>query len=358
MTATELVLLVLKVEGVALAATLTAIFGYAAWSRSAKQTRSTRMSAARAIFAAHLETGRIPAPQMTILRGLSSSDVRRFLFEIAPSVGATERAWLRELARELGELDAAVLDLRSDEWWTRLAAARLLTLIEAEPHVMLPLATDREPMVRAQIATYVAGHPTPEGIDRLIAMLADENALCRFAAKDALMRLGVAATPILVSRLANPDDALTIPLLEVASAIPTHAFLAAAMSHAGDPRPGVRLLAARLLRGIGGPSAAERLTRLAGDTDMAVRVTASEALGYLNHWVAAPTIAKLLDDPESRVRLEAALALDRLGPAGELLLRRARSKGSERASAAASRILDDPSRAPYPLSPAVSPADG
>jgi HEAT repeat protein len=126
------------------------------------------------------------------------------------------------------------------------------------------------------------------------------------------------------------------------------------MSHSGDPRPGVRLLAARLLRGIGGPAAAERLIRLAGDDDSAVRVAASEALGYLNHWLAAPTIAKLLDDPESRVRLAAALALDRLGPAGELLLRRARAKGSERASAAASRILDDPSRATFAIPAAVS----
>jgi hypothetical protein len=210
---------------------------------------------------------------------------------------------------------------------------------------MLPLARDPEAVVRAQAASYVAEHGSPEGIEMLIAMLSDPDALCRFAAKDALMRLGGQATPQLVARLTDPAEARTEAILEVAAAIPSHEFLPGAIAHARDLQPQVRLLVARLLRGIGGAAAAQELMRLSADPDPKVRAVAAEAIGYLNHWVASTTVAKLLDDEESRVRLAAALALDRLGPPGELLLRRTRSKGSERAAAAASRILDDPSRA-------------
>lgn len=346
MTATELVLLILAIEGVALVAALIIIFGYAVWSTRTRRSRARRLTAARAIIATHVESQRVPRDHMLMLASLSRDDQLRLFVELAPSIGDAGRAWLRALATELGLLDDAIRQARSSRWWTRLVGARLLTIIDADPQTMHPMLADDEPMIRAQIAGYVAQHPTPEGIDALIGMLAAPDAIVRFAAKDGLMRLGAAASPTLVSRLRDPADPQIIPLLEVACATATHAYMTAATAYHRDGRPEVRLLVARLLRGIGGPAAAEHLTRMASDTAPKVREAAIEALGHLNHWTASPVIAKLLDDPVARVRLSAALALDRLGPTGELLLRRAKGKGSERAAAAASRILDDASRTP------------
>jgi HEAT repeat protein len=344
MTSTEVVRVILYVEAVALALALVILFGYAVWSRAAHARSQRRRSAARAIIATHLETKRLPASRMADLSTIPTSDLHRLFFEVAPSVGEVERAWLRQIAAQLGVLPVALTDLESGAWHTRLLAARLLTLLDAEPAIMHPLLRDQDENVRAQAATYVAQHPTDEGILALIRMLGNESQLCRFAAKDALMRLGSAAMPVIVSRLRNPADPETTALLEVACATASHDYMPAAVVHHGHESPEVRLLVARLLRGIGGPAAGDQLMRLATDPSPKVREVALEALGYLNHWVASGPVAKLLDDPVSRVRLSAALALDRLGPTGELLLRRARSKGSEQAAAAASRILDDPSR--------------
>ena len=345
MTATEVVRLVLLIEGIALAAVLLTIFGYGAWSRSAAASRAARLSAARAIIAAHFESRHIPDHEMAVLRGLPFEDQRRLLFEVATSLGQSERAWLREIARDLGVLDATIARTRSDEWWTRLWAVRLLTLLDADPAIMHPLLRDENPMVRATAATYVAQHPTGEGLQVLIAMLADPAMRCRIFAKDALMRLGSAATPTLLERLANPQDAQTLAMLEVACAIATPEYFETAVAHSADPRPTVRLLAARLLRGISGPDAAEHLARLLADADPKVRAAAAEGIAYLNHWTAATSVARLLDDSDARVRIAGAASLAQLGPAGELLLRRIRSKGSERAATAAARMLSDPSRA-------------
>jgi HEAT repeat protein len=344
MTATEVVRLVLIIEVIALAGILLAIFGFGAWSQAAEASRGRRLSAARAIIAGRFDSRQIPPGDMAFLRGLPFGDQRRLLFEIATSVGQSEREWLRAIARELGVLDSTIAKTRADQWWTRLWAARFLTLLDADPRVMHPLFHDENPMVRASAATYVAQHPTDEGIDALIAMLADPAMRCRLFAKDALMRLGSAATPTLLTRLANPDDTQTVSMLEVAAAIATPEYLSTAVLHTADPRPAVRLLAARLLRGVSGPEAADHLTRLLADTDATVRIAAAEGIAFLNHWTASPAVLRLLDDDDSRVRIAGAASLAQLGPAGELLLRRSRSKGSERAALAASRVLDDPSR--------------
>ena len=345
MTATERVVLILGIEGIVLALILAVIFVNAIWSRRARAARERRLSVARAIIATRLESKQLAPEDVAMLRALPGSDQRRLLFEVAPSVGESERAWLRQIAMDLGVFGTATTELRSSLWHVRLRASRLLTLVDADPDVMHPLLLDRDANVRAQGASYIAQHPTAGDIHALIGMLGDPEALCRFAAKDALMRLGGSASAVMLSRLANPEDPEIIPMLEVACVTASHDYLETAIRHLDHPSAAVRLLIARLLRGIGGREAADHLVRLTADPAPRVREAAAEALGYLNHWTASGPVAKLLEDPESRVRLAAALALDQLGPTGELLLRRSKMKGSERAAAAASRILDDPSRA-------------
>lgn len=344
MSATEAVLRILWIEGTALILAMGAIIGYAVYSRHATRRRNARLSRARAIIAARLERREIPPEDLAALSRLPRAELIRLYFDIAPSVGDAERAWLRELAEQLGLVALARRRAGAKQWWRRLSASRLLTLIGAESGILQRMLKDRDAQVRAQAATYVAAHPTPEGLSGLIEMLGDEAAICRFAAKDALMRLGPHGTAIVVARLAEHAGPRTIPLLEVAAATASHDHLPAAMAHLADPRATARLLVARLLRGIGGPVASEKLLELLDDPDESVRETAAEALGYLSHWPGAGRIAKLLDDPVSSVRLAAANALGQLGPPGELLLRRARLRGSAHASLAAGRVLEDATR--------------
>ena len=349
MSATSIVVLVLWIEGTAIGLALTSILGYALFTRYAVRRRDARLSRARGIIAAHLEDLDIPPAQLAELRRLPRRELIRLYFDVAPSVGEAERRWLQRLAGTLGLLVTARDRTQSSRWWMRLSGSRLLSLVGADPEVMYRLLDDPDSIVRAQAASFVALYPNPAGIEGLVAMLGDADAICRFASMDALMRLGARATPIVVARLAEPVGATTISLLEVACATASHEHMPAALAHIADPRPDARFLVARLLRGIGGPAAADQLTALLRDGSESVREAAAEALGFLNHWPAAPAVAALLNDSVSSVRLSAAGALDRLGPPGELLLRRAKSRGTETASAAARRILDDASRAPTTL---------
>ena len=349
MSAVDLVLIILWVEGMAVLLAVVAVVGYALFTRYESRRRRARLTRARAMLARHFEDRSIDATEMTTLRLLSRSEVIRLYVDVASNVGGSEREWLRAVAIELGLIDEAIARTRSRRWWMRLSGARLLTLTGAEPEVMRQLLNDPEAIVRAQAAGYVAQEPSADGVAGVIGMLGDPSALPRFAAKDALMRLGATATPLIVSRLGNLDDARTISLLEVATATASHAYMATAFAHVTDRRAEVRRLVARLFRGMGGAVAAAALTDMLRDDADVVREAAAEALGFLNYWPASPTVAGLLDDSVSRVRLAAALSLDRLGPPGELLLRRARVRGSNVAAMAARRILDDPSRLRGPI---------
>ena len=344
MNAVELVVRVLWVELAALASALACIFGYAVLSRRADERRRARMSPARALIARHLEDHALSEREMTELRALSASEGIRLFFDVAPSVGRVEREWLRQVAVDLGLVQVALGRIASQRWWRRLSGARFLSLIGAEPVVMERLSADPDPAVRAASATFLAHYPTPSGVDALVDMLGDPSAVSRFAARDALMRLGATATPVIVSRLAQVDERRAISLLEVACAAPSHEYITAAEARFDDERPTVRRLVARLLRGMGGAFASKRLVVMLRDDADSVREAAVEALGFLNHWPASPSVAALLDDPSSRVRLAAALALGRFGPPGELFLRRAITRGSDVAVTAARRILEDPSR--------------
>jgi HEAT repeat protein len=337
-----LVVLILWIEGTAITAVVAYLIGYALYTRYASRRRAKRLSQAHAIIAEHLEDQTMPDARLEALRRLSGSEQIRVFFDMADYVGDAERHWLGELAVRLGLIASALGRTRSGRWWRRLSGARILSLVGAEPETMQALLADPNAMVRAQAAAYVARYPTTLGIDGLIAMLGDRGALCRFSAKDALMRLGSRAIPAVVTMLGDPIAPQTIPLLEVACATASHEHLPAAIAHIDDPRAEVRELVARLLRGIGGRDPTARLVTLLTDESATVREAAAEALGSLNHWPSAVRISRLLDDPVARVRLSAAAALDHLGPPGELLLRRSLARGSEAASTAARRVLDAP----------------
>ena len=344
MNATAVVIVLLWVEGGMLLVVLACILGSAFTSRRRMPMREARLRPARGMLAKHFEDHALSGDEIAALRRLPTSDAISLFFVLAPSVGAVERNWLRGVAITLGLVAHARARTKAMAWWTRLSGARFLTLVGAEPGVMEGLSGDAHEDVRASSAIFLAQYPTPTAVDTLITMLDDPSAVPRFAAKDALMRLGAVATPVIAAILPCTDEQHALVLLEIACAAPSHEYIPAAMSRVRDGSAAIRSLVARLLRGMGGAAATAQLVEMLTDVDADVRESAVEALGFLNHWPSAPAVAARLEDASSRVRLAAALALDRFGAPGELFLRRALTRGTDVAVAAASRILADPSR--------------
>jgi HEAT repeat protein len=68
---------------------------------------------------------------------------------------------------------------------------------------------------------------------------------------------------------------------------------------------------------------ADDLLALLGDPDADVRAAACSALGVAQHWPAGGALRHALRDDAWEVRHAAAVALERLGPPGTLLLKRA-----------------------------------
>ena len=102
--------------------------------------------------------------------------------------------------------------------------------------------------------------------------------------------------------------------------------------------PSARRASADERRTFQSASVVERLA----DEDAEVRAAAAVALGRLGHWPSAPAVAALLTDRDWNVRRSAALALRALGPAGELLLRRALRDEDAFARDMAQQTLDLP----------------
>ncbi|MBA3670486.1 MAG: HEAT repeat domain-containing protein, partial [Gemmatimonadaceae bacterium] len=225
-------------------------------------------------------------------------------------------------------------------WWRRLEAARLLTLIGTAREAMLRLSRDAHPLVRAQAAEWMSQHPDPEIVDRLVDQVADPAAVVRFAARDALMRIGAPAQDAIAHALSVAPTRAQAELIAVAAAMPSSIFLARASELSASDDAGVRCASAALLRAVGGASAADRLIVLLDDPDERVRRVAAESLGQLAHWPAATAVAARLEDPSWSVRLGAAVALQRLGAPGVMLLQRARDRTCGDAGDVARQVLE------------------
>jgi HEAT repeat protein len=285
--------------------------------RSAPRLQQARRSLAGVVLA---ETS-----TEEVRRALAPLPVRlqsRVLAELASSLLGSDRVRLCEVATSLGLLDRArrLTTSRSDS--RRRRGAHLLTLYGATDFPS-ELLGDPDPGVRAQALEWVAEHPDPALVPRVVALLDDRSPLCRFTAEDTLLRIGADPLAALGDGLyeALPQRALeTVLDLAVARGDVRHADAAARLT--GAAAPGVRARAASLLGATGGEPAIERLEALLDDEADEVRQAAVSAIGRLGHWPAAARVAQLLHDRAWDVRAAAAEALTRLGSPGLLLLRR------------------------------------
>lgn len=279
--------------------------------------------------------------------GLRELSPRRRVTAIAALVGSLS-----------GELVATVLgpdDLpelrrlgdawtRSRRWWRRLHGVRMLVQLDEPPEAHRAMLTDRRPEVRAEVAGWVARDPRPEDIGRLVRMLDTDVKGCRFAAENALRRIGAAAVPELTDYLSGPAERAAVALA-VAAAAGTPALLPVAARWSRDADPVNRAASAAVLATVGTDEAGRLLVALLRDPDPRVRAAAAAGLGEMALWAAAPQLVEQLHDPDWSARRSAAAALRGLGPVGRLCLRRALADPDPRAVEIVRHVLDLPESA-------------
>jgi HEAT repeat protein len=341
----DLVVRVLAVELGAFVAALLLLFGHGVAMERADRRQGPRLHEGRELLR---QVARGDAPPAGYLERLAALPLRvrvRLFTELAPSLAGAQRDELSRLARHVGLAAHGERLCRSRFWWRRLHGVRLLGAIGAGHEVVPPLLDDPSPSVRAEAVEWVADHPDPPLVDRLLRLLAEPRGEMRFAIRDSLLRLGARAIEPLEAYLEAHGGAAVVAGMDVAAGLPHPRFASAALRLRGDALPHVRAQAAGLLGAIGGDDAVAALQSLLRDGDAEVRAAAAGGLGRLGHWPAAPALAALLRDPAWDVRRAAAVALRALGSPGLLLLRRALGDDDAFAADMARQVLDLPDAA-------------
>jgi hypothetical protein len=330
------------VEIALVAVALVVLIGHAGGVAAWRRWHGPRLVRAAATLAAAIDGA---APSRDDMAEFAALPVRAqigVVSDLGESLGGVQKQRLAGLAAEVGLMQKAERWCLSRRWGIRLRGVRLLTLLEGGQTVVPPLLDDVRPEVRAQAAQWAGDHPEPEVIDRLIAMLADPETICRFTVQDSLLRVGRAGAEPLLRFLSNANGSAAAEALEVAAGIADARFLAPALDLCGASDARTRALAATLAGSVGGAQASAALVELLADCDPEVRAAAAKALGNLGHWPAAGTLAICLRDPSWQVRRAAAVALRALGGAGMMMLRRARSDGDRFARDMARQVLELP----------------
>ncbi len=257
----------------------------------------------------------------TDLDRFSRRSIITMMLDLAPSVTGTSRLVLVGLGERIGLLEEARRGVHGRRWPIRLYSARVLTAFGVESESMGTLFSDKAPEVRAQAAAWCAVTPSARGIAGLIAELDDADGQCRFAAQDALIRIGLPAFEALSAALDTADDHVTARILTVAAAVGDERSFARAESMVSDPSPNIRALAASVLASTGNPRAGSTLVALLEDDSDDVVLAAIAGLARLCYWPAAASVERVLSHPSWELRHQAVLALRALGAPGLILLR-------------------------------------
>lgn len=337
-------------EGMILIDAVIILLGHALWWRWYQAARGAYVPRARAALAAMLERADDNAA-VEMMRLLPVRVRIRLLVDVARTLTGARHSALGSVARALGLTEVALGWCRSRLWWRRLHGARFLTMLDDGQSLVPALFADPHPAVRAQATEWAPAHRSPEVIGALLAMLTDPFGACRFAARDALLRLGDAAIEPVVRYLAARRDHDLTGALEVAIGLADPRFLGSALALFEHDRPAVRARVAVLLGAIGGTEGASILLAYLTDDDETVRAAAAQALGKLGHWPAATFLADMLRDSAWVVRREAGLALRALGAPGTVCLRRLLSDADRFAADMARQALDFPKAAWKPVTP-------
>ncbi|MFO0775956.1 MAG: HEAT repeat domain-containing protein [Nitrospiraceae bacterium] len=325
----ELLWTALLWEGAIMVFALAMLFGHALWIQWEAQHYAADMASGRTALTRALGTGALAPEDSAALRRLPLNRQVGLVHEWGTNLSGRGADIVGALSEQLGLMRAAERMCRSWWWSRRVRGVRILTVLVAGNAIVPPMFQDRSPVVRAQVAYWAASHPTPASIEALLAMLSDPDRFCRFAAMDALHRMGTVVIDPLVQFVTTQDGPQVDLAMSVISVMGDEHFLHVAKTMIVAERAVTRAFAAKVLGAVGGVGHLSLLLDRCADPVATVREAAVTAVGNLGHWPAAPRVAKLLGDPEWIVRHAAALALRNLGAPGRLFLRQA-LKGTDR----------------------------
>ncbi len=321
MSAIDLVVIMLVAIGSAITGVLITV-----WVSSLVQAHRVRIEptlgeARQAIVAALSGEPCESEAALVNLSRFSERYIAGVMLDLAPSVSGTSRSVLVSLGEQIGVVDRARTGVHSRRWSTRLYSARVLTAFGVESTAMYDLLVDHSPEVRAQAAAWCVAVPTPVGTDHLVRLLGDPDGLCRFAAQDALIRIGLPASEALIAALDSADDAVAGRILEIAAAIGDDRYFEHASAVLSDPSRANRAVAVAALASTGNRNAGPTLVALLADQSDDVVLAAITGIGKLAYWSGGPAIEPLLSHSSWEIRKAAGMALLALGAPGTILLR-------------------------------------
>ena len=229
----------------------------------------------------------------------------------------------------------------SRQWWTRLQAARLLSIVGTpqDAPLLARLLEDTHPAVHIAAVSALGRIDDPRLITIALDRLASFPSTVQAYYASVLRHSPGSLTDALRARLARRDDPALPRIAEFAARLEDPSLRESLTPLADHPSSEVRVQVARALGGFPHPASVRALTRLAHDGAWEVRAQASRALGRIMDPAALPALTAALADPVWWVRLRAALALTRLGGAGRDALLAAEVGGDPEARTVARLIL-------------------
>lgn len=325
----DILWIVFLIEAAYMVLALGMLFGHALWLRWDEQRHAADMNAGRSVLTRAVGTGVLGDADVAVLQRVPLNRQVLLVNEWGTNLRGQGAATLSVLSQRLGLVQAAERMCGSWWWSRRVRGIRILTALVEGSAVVPPLFHDPSPVVRAQVAYWAAGHPTAESIQSLLKMLSDPDRFCRFAAMDALHRMGTVVIDPLVQFVTTERGPQVDLAMSVISVMGDEHFLHVAKTMIAAESAVTRAFAAKVLGSVGGVAQVNLLIERLADPVATVREAAVTAIGNLAHWPVAPRVAQLLGDPEWVVRHAAALALRSLGAPGRLFLRQA-LKGTDR----------------------------
>jgi HEAT repeats len=323
MSTADLLIIMLIIIGTAIVAVLSTV-AMSSLMRAHRIRLDPSLGDARQAIVAALSGGEAESDHaVAVLSRFSSRHVTNVMLELAPSVTGTSRAVLIALGERTGVLPRVRGGLHSRRWSTRLYSIRVLSAFGVATEEMCGLLTDRSSEVRAQAASWAVVAPGAEVLEGLIGLLTDVDGLCRFAAQDALVRIGLVGSEALISALETEDEDAVRRMLEVAAAMGDERFYEKAIELTSHESPDTRALAAAVLARTGSPNAGPALVKLLDDSSEDVIRAAVVGIAKLSYWPGGAAVEPFLAHTSWELRKQAGLTLLALGAPGEILLRSA-----------------------------------
>jgi hypothetical protein len=335
--------IVLGVEGVALAGCLSLMMGRTAWLRWETFRWERKIHEARAALILALETGLASGDELAVVHTLPRRIQITLFVNLAEQFSGTQLNALTNIARRFHIVQHGEKLCRSRRWPRRIRGIRLLTALGEGDDIIPSLFHDPSPIVRSEVVHWGADHPCAAIIDHVLRTLTDADGFCRFAAHNALHRMGAAAVEPLERYLASQTGTALERGLAVAASLGHEAFADLAGKLAAHNSPTIRKLALDTLARAGDLQSAPLVIDRLNDPASPVRQSALRTLGHLRCWQAAPAMGRLLGDPVWTVRQEAGTALRSLGAPGILVLRRELSHSDRFVADMARHMLGLPS---------------